>query len=915
MQFTAFNWRSRCVALLCCCSPLLLIAQRYYVDALANGSPDGQTWATAFHDLHAALALALPGDEVWVAQGVYHPSETGDRQARYQLPSGVKLYGGFAGTEMLLTERQPGQYPSVLSGDLGVVGDSLDNSYTLLYLPYPDTATLVDGFTLRDALADDPAVESGEPGQSGAALYVQGSNGTAYPTIRHCTFEDNTARGSGGAVYINGSGSGSVAPLFEGCQFLHNRSAQNGGGLCRAGGSWWDRPVDFLRCTFEANRARWGACLYVADAERSDTLDLRQCNFYRNAASFNADVLGLANLRQLSWSVVQFSRCDMVENKSGGLLMANSFFEAGNVDLRLDSMLLYDNQVNNPTSAIASAIYLSLFGKAKCTIANSTLSGQPQPDSSILYPSNYHINVEGYENDGKENHLNVVNSNLHQCNVTLDCFNLDIQRMQTANTSLILASRPGRTNISNSSFYKTSLAMERTLQKTIQNCVFVNNYTYNENMDDSLVEISNTIISKLRRGINTQAFLFNASHFNIRNSIFSDTFYCCTSYSLIPFPGLPIGLDPMLVDTSQGDFHPLPCSPTWNAGDNASVLNLGLLTDLAGAPRIIDGQVDIGAYESPALALAAPPATTGACFSEPTGTLQWVLEHGCPPYNYTWANGSQTGTSLTGLAAGTYQYTITDLLGRTLVSSAQVPASAPQLMLTGDTLICPAASTGKLTAAVGGAVVPPINYHWSNGATTDGLSDLSLGHYILTITDAAGCSDVASANIGLSGPVLSLSAQITPASAVGASNGSIQITVQNGHGPYAARWIPRGDTTLSINGLLPGLYTLEVTDGGSCIYTYTYEVDVINATDAPDVPPLGSVLPNPARDQVTLYFGNSAVWQLYSPAGQEVMRVEGQGIGGTLDVYLSNLSPGIYFYAFQTKNGQPLSWHRLAIVR
>ena len=921
MPFISFRF----AALLCCLCPLTLAAQsqRYYVDAQANGSPDGLTWTTAFLDLHDALALALPGDEVWVAQGTYRPSATGDRHARYQLSSGVKLYGGFAGTEMLLAERQPGPYPTILSGDVGALGDSLDNTYTLLYLAYPDTATLVDGFTLRDAVANDPAALPDEPGQAGAALYVQGTDGTAYPTIRHCRFEYNTAQSLGGAVFVNGGGSGSVAPFFEDCQFFYNRAVQNGGALCRSGASWWDRPTDFLRCHFEGNRARWGACLYVTDAERSDTLDVRQCDFYRNAASFSADVFGLANLRQAGWSVVQFQRCTIAENKSAGLLMTNTFFDAGQVDLRLDSMLFHDNQVTTQISTTASAFYFVTLGQARCSVANSTFSGEPQPDFPSYYAADYQMIAEGYANDGNIYNLTLYNLNTYQCSASFNSLSIDIQKVKARQTYLAFISPPGRININNSTFYKTYLGVPRSYSKNIQNCVFVNNYFIGESVKDSVVNVNNVIIIDLKRNfgvLNRNAFLCNAdlSNMHIRNSIFSDTFYCCQSYMgllPVPYPGLPIGLDPLMVDTAQGDFRLLPCSPAWNAGDNASVLSAGLLTDLAGGPRIVDGQVDIGAYESPALALATSASTTGACFGQPTGTVTWQLENGCPPYDYLWAKGAQTDTTVTGLAAGDYRYTITDARGRTLMSTVQVPASAPQLTLMGDTLICPATSAGSLVAIVDGTVVPPVSYHWSNGAATQSIGGLGLGPYALTVTDAAGCSDVASANVLPSGIALSLLGQVSPATALNAANGSIQVTVQTGHGPYSAHWEPTGDTTFSINGLLPGTYTLTVTDSGGCTYTYDYVVEVVSATDAPDAPQVGQVLPNPARDQATLYFGDATAWRLFSASGEAVRQVKGGGPGGVLEVDLGDLPSGVYFYAFYTKNGYPAGWRRLVIVR
>src|SRR5690606_7714723 len=100
-----------------------------HVDADAAPGGDGASWATAFHDLQDALAIAQAGDEVWIAEGLYKPTEGSDRTATFTLMSGVALYGGFDGTETQREERDWEANVTVLSGDVGVPGDSTDNAY------------------------------------------------------------------------------------------------------------------------------------------------------------------------------------------------------------------------------------------------------------------------------------------------------------------------------------------------------------------------------------------------------------------------------------------------------------------------------------------------------------------------------------------------------------------------------------------------------------------------------------------------------------------------------------------------------------------------------------------------------------------------------------------------------------------
>ena len=90
-----------------------------YVSAHATGANDGTCWTDAFIDLQDGVAAAQPGDEIWVAAGVYKPDRgTGNRLMSFELVSGVGVYGGFSGDETCLDERDPQANPTILSGDL-----------------------------------------------------------------------------------------------------------------------------------------------------------------------------------------------------------------------------------------------------------------------------------------------------------------------------------------------------------------------------------------------------------------------------------------------------------------------------------------------------------------------------------------------------------------------------------------------------------------------------------------------------------------------------------------------------------------------------------------------------------------------------------------------------------------------------
>ncbi|MFN8475442.1 MAG: hypothetical protein U0822_24875 [Anaerolineae bacterium] len=166
-----------CLALLALAAVLLLgqpasATGVVYVVPGGAGTKDGTSWANA-KDLAAALTAANSGDELWVKAGTYKPTTTSDRTATFTLKSGVALYGGFAGAETQRSQRNWTTNVTILSGAIGTVNNTSDNSYHVVVGSLVDSTAVLDGFTITGGSADAPISELSADHDGGGMLQHQ----------------------------------------------------------------------------------------------------------------------------------------------------------------------------------------------------------------------------------------------------------------------------------------------------------------------------------------------------------------------------------------------------------------------------------------------------------------------------------------------------------------------------------------------------------------------------------------------------------------------------------------------------------------------------------------------------------------------------------------------------------------------
>lgn len=264
-----------------------LSAKVLYVKAGSNGN--GSSWSNAYGDLQIALKAAKSGDQVWVAVGKYLTSKQNDRNASFQVIDGVELYGGFAGTEATLEERDIFTNRTVLSGEIGAENTNEDNAYTIVYTSNVSNRTIVDGFVITGGMSNGYG-DNGDIKSCGGGWFNQGEGGESSPTIKNCIFIDNVARE--GAGLYNFAFKGQCRPQISNCRFINNTADFDGGAIYNNGNNGECAP-QIVKCHFEGNSASYGASILnksvdgIAKPVVIESVFMENASLVRGSAIYN----------------------------------------------------------------------------------------------------------------------------------------------------------------------------------------------------------------------------------------------------------------------------------------------------------------------------------------------------------------------------------------------------------------------------------------------------------------------------------------------------------------------------------------------------------------------------------------------------------------------------------------------------
>ena len=542
----------------------------------------------------------------------------------------MKVYGGFAGTETLLTDRNLTGNKTILSGDIGAADNSGDNVYHVVTFTNVSNTTVLDGFTItRGNAIGGTAANLDQPRNAGGGIYNNGSGlgnssnpqitncivtynnsnyqgaglhneanvietaataGEASPTITNCTFSYNTTGLDGAGVNNEGEFGSKSSPLIVNCLFSHNTAGDDAGGLYSDAEEGTSSPT-VTDCIFEYNAAKRGGAIKNDGTKGYSNGVFTNCKFIGNTATKD----GGAVVNWADFGVVKptFTNCTFSRNtcshdgiNSGGA-MFNVAWPGESSPIIVDC--LFNNNAGYQGAAIANR-------------ADNRYGGQGLASPQIrntIFRANF------ADNQGGALHNYGIYGG--ECSpIVINCLITGNKAYQGAGAvnydgvpQYINCTMTGNYNeYEQETFYVSPFQSALTCKPVLKNCIIWHNY--------------GTAVSDF--GVVYD--VFHISYSNIEGTGGSGAGWTNRGSD----KGHNIDLDPLFAQkivpndtTSAGDFRLTTLSPSIDAGNNSyisepyDVRGAGFNRKLLKSNQLQTGQVDMGAYELQANADPAIP--------------------------------------------------------------------------------------------------------------------------------------------------------------------------------------------------------------------------------------------------------------------------------------------------------------------
>jgi hypothetical protein len=248
------------------------------------------------------------------------------------------------------------------------------------------------------------------------------------------------------------------------------------------------------------------------------------------------------------------------------------------------------------------------------------------------------------------------------------------------------------------------------------------------------------------------------------------------------------------------------------------------ITDLNGCT----GTVNVNITQPTLLVATQGTTNNTSCNGGANGSATVNVTGGTTPYSYNWGGtpiGDGTAT-ISGLAAGTYNVTVTD--ANTCQTTQNFTITQPTVLVATagaqTNVLCNGGANGSATVSVTGGT-GTYTYSWApSGGTAATASGLVAGTYTVTVKDANLCQTTQSFTITQPAALVATAGAQTNVNCRGDFTGSATVSVTGGTGAYTYAWAPSGGTAATASGLAAGTYTVTVTDANGCIDTQSFTI-------------------------------------------------------------------------------------------
>lgn len=592
-----------------------MLSSRVYVKV--GGTGNGSSWATATGDLQTAIDNASGATEIWVAAGTYKPAAyptgcvgcSSTRDYAFYVKDGISLYGGFVGTETLLSERNIATNITILSGDIGTPSDNTDNCYHVVVTSSPSSGgggVTIDGFTITGGNANG----SGEItlNENLVEQYIGGGIFTVYGTntLSNNTVYNNSGDYAGGIAINSGTNTLTYNTLYNNIS-----PSYEGGGIAISGGNNTLSNNTLYNNSATGNKAAgFGNGGAITIYEGTNTLTNNTLH-HNSATNWGGGI-------STNYGTNTMNNNTLYNNSTGTVGGGIATYESNNT---LSNNTLHDNSAGTDGGGIYTELGTNMFtgntlnnnsagtngGGVYTNLGTNIFTGNTVSNNSVVLDGGGIYTYYGTNTFTG----NVLNNNLTQYSTGGGIFtnygtNTFTNNKLSNNSSLQegggIYTYFGTNTLIGNTLYNNSASQGGGIFAFRSTNTLTNNTLYNNSAGQG-----GGILIYVGLGILTNNIFWNnrqGGNNNVAGADLEYAFtipivtYCLTQAGSYYSSGTGIinNQDPLFVNAAAGNFRLQANSPCVNVGSNGAWTGTGLTTDLAGTTRPI-GVVDLGAYE------------------------------------------------------------------------------------------------------------------------------------------------------------------------------------------------------------------------------------------------------------------------------------------------------------------------------